>query len=150
MSQPSRPPIRLASPPAPGDVLCRFDELASEPGVLGLEWYEWDGPRRVILARRADDVVAYVNECPHAFARLDSPAGNFLADDDRGLRCAFHGARFSIADGRCLAGPALGRALRGFPIRLDGEVVRMAEAGRSALARPRARRADARKSPRDA
>jgi len=129
-----RAPIRLAPAPAPGDVLCRVDELGPPPGVLGLEWFEWDEPRRIVLTRGEEGVVAFHNECPHALSRLDSPAGSFLADDGASLRCAFHGARFSLRDGRCLAGPAQGRSLRRFPIRLDGAVVRMAAADRPALA----------------
>ena len=143
MSPRARRPLRQVAPPAPGDRLCRLDDLDPENGTLGLEWFEGDGPRRLVLARRGEVVHAYVNECPHALARLDTPPGNFLSADGRTFRCNFHGARFTIRDGRCFAGPCVGQSLRAVPIRVAAGEVRLAEPARPALRgrHPRRRRA---------
>ena len=43
------------------------------------------------------------------------------------LQCSFHGARFQIDDGYCIAGPCQGRSLRAFPISLVDGIVSVAE-----------------------
>lgn len=114
---------RLARRPAPGERLCGFDELSPELGVKRFMWLEADGPRRLLLLRQGDALRAYWNECPHFGVALEGPDGDPFSEDRTLLQCSFHGARFRIADGYCVAGPCEGKSLRPFPIALvDGEV----------------------------
>lgn len=115
--------VRLARRPARGERLCRLDELSPDLGVKRFMWLEADGPRRVLLLRRGEDVRAFWNECPHFGVALEDPTGNPFSDDRALLQCSFHGARFRMDDGHCVAGPCLGRALRTFAVETKNGVV---------------------------
>ncbi len=80
-----------------------------------------------MVIRRGDQVFAYINECPHALVHLDHPPGNLFSADRKYLQCSFHGARFRIDDGYCIAGPCQGRSLRDFPVSLADGIVSVAE-----------------------
>jgi nitrite reductase/ring-hydroxylating ferredoxin subunit len=115
--------VRLARRPAPGERLCAFDELDPDLGALRFMWLEADGPRRFFVLRRGDALRAYWNECPHHGVALGTPEHGLFTPDRSLLECGFHGARFRIDDGFCVAGPCLGRALRRFPVAIRcGEV----------------------------
>lgn len=116
--------ITLEAKPAAGDALCRLGDLAPPPGARGFQWFEWDGPRRIVLLRRGDAVHAFINECPHAGAPLDLPPGQFFDESHTHLECRMHGARFRIEDGMCIAGPCVGRALKRFAVSVVDGVVR--------------------------
>ena len=76
----------------------------------------------LILLRRAGQLRAYLNICPHAGRRLDYAPGKFLLKNDS-LICAVHGATFSQLDGLCIAGPCRGEHLREVPVQIrDGMV----------------------------
>lgn len=136
---------RIEARPAPDSVICRLDEIAADLGTYRLTWFEWDGPYRVVVIRRGDRVYAYRNQCPHALAHLDHPPGDFFSLDRRHLECSFHGARFRIADGHCIAGPCKGRGLARFPIRVEDGLILVAAVEPPAVAGP-ASRASRRKS----
>ena len=118
--------VRLAGRPAPGEPLCRFDELDPDLGVKRFMWLEADGPHRIFLLRRGDEVSGWRNECPHHGVALEDPSGNLLSDDRMLFQCSFHGARFRLDDGVCVAGPCLGRGLRRFPVAVERGEVRAA------------------------
>ena len=65
----------------------------------------------IIIHRVGNRIDAWLNVCPHQGRRLDYVPGKFLVERDR-LVCAAHGARFRLADGRCVSGPCLGASLR--------------------------------------
>ena len=67
------------------------------------------------LARRGDEVRAFLNVCPHAGRQLDWAPGEFLFSSAK-LVCAAHGATFSVPDGLCVAGPCRGESLREVPV----------------------------------
>ena len=92
-------------------MLCRVDEIEPDLGTARFTWFEWDGPERVVIIRRHGDLYAYINRCPHALAHLDHPPGDFFSLDRRHIQCSFHGARFRIDDGHCIAGPCKGCSL---------------------------------------
>lgn len=76
----------------------------------------------LVLLRRGDQIVAYLNICPHAGRRLDWAPGRFLFDKDR-LVCAAHGASFEPITGECVAGPCRGQSLRAVPVEIEGDGV---------------------------
>ena len=103
--------------------LCRLDELADgEP--RGFEIGQGDQRFDVFVIRQGGCVLAYENTCPHAGSPLDLMPDQFLSADRRHLQCHTHGALFRIADGMCVAGPCLGRALKPIAVRIEnGEVL---------------------------
>jgi nitrite reductase/ring-hydroxylating ferredoxin subunit len=115
---------RLAGRPAPGQPLCRLDELDLHLGVKRFMWLEADGPRRVFLLRREGEVLGYWNECPHHGVALEDPSGDLLSDDRTLFQCSFHGARFRLDDGLCVTGPCAGRTLRRFAVAVESGEVR--------------------------
>ncbi len=87
-----------------------------------------DGDERpLILVRRGERVFVYVNICPHAGAPLDWRPGQFLNLDRSRIQCAMHGAQFRIADGDCVLGPCVGRALAPVPAVVKGGRVYVVE-----------------------
>lgn len=79
-----------------------------------------DDAESLILHRRGDRVLAWLNVCPHAGRRLDWAPGRFLVSKDGLLVCAAHGASFELEGGTCVAGPCRGESLRAVPVRVQG------------------------------
>ena len=89
-------------------------EDIGDGGTLGTVVDLDDGPRRVILTRRGDQVSVFLNSCPHTGVRLDWKPGQFLDMDEVLLQCATPGALFALfalESGYCLAGPCAGQRL---------------------------------------
>lgn len=74
---------------------------------------------QVLLTRHDDAIVAVNDRCTHAAARLSTGRIRRGA-----LMCPLHGARFDLADGRCIGGAY--PALRRFPVREADGVVEVA------------------------
>lgn len=77
----------------------------------------------VVVRTKDDNIVGYVNTCPHDGKWLNIGSGKFFNDDSTLLRCGRHGAQFDIESGSCVDGPCPGKSLE--PIALavvDGEV----------------------------
>jgi len=87
------------------------DVLAGDRAVVELEG------RRILLLRVGDDVHAFDNACPHEGNPLVE--GEVLGDV---LECAYHGWRFDLATGACLAGDG---AAHRYPVELRGDEVRI-------------------------
>ena len=64
------------------------------------------------VVNRAEETVAYRNECPHTGAPLNWQENQFLDLSKTEIQCALHGARFRITDGMCVHGPGLGQSLK--------------------------------------
>jgi len=120
--------VQLARPPAPGEALCRLEEIDAALGNRRFAWADGHEMRRVFLIRDGDAVFGYENRCPHALVHLDHPPGAFLSFDRKWLQCSFHGALFGIRSGLCVSGPCEGRSLRRFPVEVVGAEVRVAAA----------------------
>lgn len=75
--------------------------------------------RRLCLVRAHDEVFAVEDRCPHRDFPL---SGGDVADGC--LECPFHGARFDIRTGHCVAGPSEGDAITVFPVmQINGVVL---------------------------
>ncbi|OYT89484.1 MAG: (2Fe-2S)-binding protein [Burkholderiales bacterium PBB6] len=82
------------------------------------------GQDTLFVVRRGEQLLAYVNSCPHHDTPLAWRRDAYLnAAGDR-IVCAAHGALFEIDTGRCTLGPCLGDALTPLALRTDpdGEV----------------------------
>jgi nitrite reductase/ring-hydroxylating ferredoxin subunit len=113
------------TPPPRGETaLCRLAEIA-EGQARGFSF--GTGARRleVLVARRAGQVFAYENRCPHAGTPLDWQPDRFMSADGRHLQCATHGALFQVEDGLCVSAPCPGKRLKSLPARVapDGQVM---------------------------
>lgn len=105
--------------PRAGAPLCRLAEIPDGEGrgfILG------EGAEQLALfvVRDGAEAFAYVNACPHQGTPLDwggfDGEGRFVSAESGNILCATHGAEFGLKDGRCLAGPCLGKCLQ--PVRL--------------------------------
>lgn len=116
--------------PAPGVDLARIDEIAAS-GAIVRDFRKGDALFSVLLTRTGSEVRAWYNICPHARWPLERPDGRVVVQDGRFVICAAHGASFALADGKCVAGPGLGRSLRPLPIVVEDGIVRVAPDGSS-------------------
>ncbi|WP_422026514.1 Rieske (2Fe-2S) protein [Pyruvatibacter mobilis] len=109
--------------PAPGTRLCALDEIR-EPGARGFLFGEGTARFDMFIVRQGDEVVGYVNECPHAFTPLETWADKFLTLAEDEIICSTHGALFRIEDGLCTSGPCTGKRLIPVPVAVkDGMVI---------------------------
>lgn len=74
------------------------------------------------VVRRGDDVLGYVDSCPHAGWPLAMFDRYLTREGDR-ILCGGHGALFRLEDGVCTAGPCAGRALEPWPVSVNQGVV---------------------------
>jgi len=111
-----------------GRTLCRVADIP-DGGSLGF------GPAPgsftgLFAVRRDDQVVVYVNSCPHLGVALDWAPDRFLTADGARIICSTHGAEFRIEDGFCLRGPCQGASLRAVPYVIEGGMLTVdADAG---------------------
>lgn len=103
-------------------ILCTLDELA-ESGSKEFSLGAGDWPLRGFVVRRANEVAAYVNRCPHAGHPLNLWPDRFLTADGSLLLCNSHGAMFDPTTGVCVDGPCIGERLQSLPIRVEGNCV---------------------------
>jgi nitrite reductase/ring-hydroxylating ferredoxin subunit len=90
---------------APGQYLCRSDELAERGRGVLFDLLLWRQPARGFALRIDGRAVAYVNRCAHVPTELDWNPGDFLDAERRTIVCTVHGAQYSPASGHCLGGP---------------------------------------------
>lgn len=117
---------RVWTTPA-GVPLCALDSLA-DPGARNFVLQIGEAYFHGFLVRQADEVFGYVDRCPHMGFPLAQVLDRYLTSDGRLIGCSWHGALFRIADGACVGGPCVGARLTPWPVRVDGGVVRTAEA----------------------
>lgn len=104
-------------------LLCRLDEIPDGDSA-GFAATHPDGRRLGVLAvRRAGNVFAYVNSCPHTRAPLDLVPGRFLSFDKMFILCSSHGALFRIEDGQCVEGPCARKSLTPLKAAVEGDRV---------------------------
>lgn len=106
---------------SPTSLLCRLDAIP-DGGASAIEDVAAAAGESVIVARRGDQVRAWLNICPHAGRRLDYAPGMFLLKGEL-LICAVHGASFDRNDGVCVAGPCRGEHLHALPVELRGDEI---------------------------
>ncbi len=103
-------------------VLCTLKDL----DVTGAKEIvlERDGGRfPVFVVRFADQIMGYVNSCPHARLPLNWREDAFFDVTGTFLFCTSHGAQFDPVTGNCIRGPCKGQRLIPFAIRIDGETI---------------------------
>ncbi len=76
----------------------------------------------IILLREQDQVIAYLNRCPHYSIPLNTEPGKFFILAERQIMCATHCAVFRIQDGHCTDGPVMGDHLTPIDIDATGEI----------------------------
>ncbi len=103
--------------------LCHIDDLPDEGAAGFVVPGEGGFPLRLLIIRRAGQVFAYLNACPHRRLPLDFDDGRFLNADATRIVCANHGALFRIEDGVCVAGPCVSAALTAIAVEIDGNGV---------------------------
>jgi len=99
--------------------LCALEEIgpgAARNFVVQLEAGRFHG----FVVRRDDAVYGYVDRCPHAGLPLARQLDDYLTPDGALILCDWHGALFSIADGRCVGGPCKGARLTPWPVAIEG------------------------------
>ncbi len=111
-----------AARPAPGTALARLDDIA-DPGAVALDFTAGVARFSLILARRESQVFGYLNRCPHARYPLERADGAVLLDEGRYLICAAHAASFRLQTGACVGGPAAGKSLTRFGVRVVAGVI---------------------------
>ena len=90
----------------PDSYLCDIADLKSNVS----KGVEVNGVRYILLFKE-ENILAYINECPHLKTPLDWDNGVFLDPDGDLIQCATHGALFSIHNGECIYGPCLDKRL---------------------------------------
>ena len=84
--------------------------------VAGAVSLEVAGKPVIVSQPTAGDVIGFSAVCPHQFATV--------AINGKELRCPLHGSTFDMATGKNLSGPAAGKPLPAYPVKVvDGEVV---------------------------
>ena len=94
-----------------GGALCRLDEIP-DGGSNGFFTETSDGRLLYMAIRRGDEVLVYVNACPHTGMPLDYQPGRFLTSNGALIQCSTHGAKFRIKDGFSVSGPCQGDSLK--------------------------------------
>ena len=100
--------------------LCLYSDLDKTDGkeVVLTE----NGIRQsIMVVKFREEIYAYVNSCPHARTPLNWQEDRFFDLSRTSLLCATHGALFDVPSGRCVAGPATGRALTPVATKVDGD-----------------------------
>jgi nitrite reductase/ring-hydroxylating ferredoxin subunit len=101
--------------PTPGTPLCPLQDIR-DPGARGFLFGTGKDRFDMFVVRDGNTVVAYVNECPHAFTPLETWPDKFLTLAEDEIICSTHGALFRIADGLCTSGPCTGKTLIPIPV----------------------------------
>lgn len=117
---------RLSATPA-GIGLCALDAIPSGTArnfVVQLEGGRFHG----FVVRRGREVSGYVDRCPHAGMPLAHALDRYLTPDGTLIQCDWHGALFSIDNGRCIAGPCKGARLTAWPVAVKDDLIRTASA----------------------
>ncbi len=68
-------------------------------------------------------VRAYLNVCKHLPIPLDGGTGDYFDDSRTHLFCGTHGARYRLADGRCVEGPCRGEHLDAVAVEIEGDEI---------------------------
>ncbi len=113
---------RYPGAPPIGARLCRLDAVPPG-GAKGFVFGEDVSRFEMFVVWRGGKLTAYVNDCPHARTPLDFVPDRFFNLENSHLLCGTHGALFRIEDGKCVAGPCIGKKLTPVPVRLVGDMI---------------------------
>jgi nitrite reductase/ring-hydroxylating ferredoxin subunit len=68
------------------------------------------------VVRRGENVVGYVDRCPHMQMPLAKTLDEYLSPSGELIACTWHGALFRVEDGLCVGGPCTGQRLTSWPV----------------------------------
>ena len=109
--------------PAAGTRLCALADLA-DPGAEGFEFLEGDARFAGFVVRKGDEVIGYVDRCPHMGLPLAQQLDQYLTPDGSLIACSWHSALFRIDDGACVGGPCGGTSLTTWLVHVEnGRIV---------------------------
>lgn len=113
---------REANAPEPGTYLCEFTKL--ESGRVREFQFGEQTPFRLIVYRKANQLFAYVNQCPHHWLAMNRDPDKFLFWAEDEIMCTHHSAVFNLTKaGVCTMGPCQGSNLTAVPLQVtDGRV----------------------------
>ncbi|WP_205991409.1 Rieske 2Fe-2S domain-containing protein [Paraburkholderia sp. Ac-20347] len=78
---------------------------------------------RLCVIRQGDQVLVWLNDCPHEHRPMEYRQDRFLSGDGQHIVCYAHSAHFDIRTGECFAGPCIGQHLTKVSARVeDGNV----------------------------
>ena len=78
------------------------------------------------VVRHGDEVIGYVDRCPHQGLPLSQKLDAYLTDDKSLIQCSWHGALFRVDDGVCVGGPCGGARLTPWPVKVEDGFVKTA------------------------
>ena len=111
----------LSTAPTLGTCVARAADVT---GVAAMTLTTAAGDFPLLLVRRGDQVIAFVNMCPHQFLPLDYRARQILSADGQKLMCSAHGAMFDAGTGEGIGGEGLGCRLITVPVsQVSGRIV---------------------------
>jgi nitrite reductase/ring-hydroxylating ferredoxin subunit len=106
----------------PGVPLCRLDSL-SDPGARNFVLQIGEAYFHGFIVRRGAQAFGYVDRCPHAGFPLAQQLDRYLTRTGDLIQCSWHGALFTLDEGRCVGGPCGGARLTPWPVEVkDGTV----------------------------
>lgn len=111
-------PTSLGGPPA-GAELCKLTDLETRQALV-ISFGEGPRAKEIFLMARGNQVLAYVNDCPHRHLPLNFHPEKFLTPEEDFILCTNHIALFRIEDGQCEDGPCKGEWLTPVAIRVEG------------------------------
>ncbi|NVJ50409.1 MAG: Rieske (2Fe-2S) protein [Gammaproteobacteria bacterium] len=94
--------------------LCALNELSPyQPKIIALSMQQ-----SCIVVQTNQQVNVFLNQCPHAAARLNFDSDAITALDGYHLYCQLHGAQFDPQTGYCSRGPCQGQSLTQLPCQI--------------------------------
>lgn len=100
--------------------LCSLQDIP-EPGSKEFQLEQLD--LAFFIVRKAGEIHAYVNSCPHTGAPLNWQPDKFLNYEQDLIQCSLHMAVFDIPSGRCIAGPCVNKGLHSVEIEVkNGDI----------------------------
>lgn len=126
MTESPEPARRVRLSRTPPDVpLIQLDALA-DPGARNFVLQIGEDLFHGFVVRQGREVRGYVDRCPHAGLPLAQHLDQYLTPDGAMIVCAWHGALFEPAEGRCVGGPCANARLTPWPVEVRDGMVRTA------------------------
>lgn len=102
--------------------LCALEEIPDHHS----RGFQLDRFASIFAVRKNDQLYLYKNRCPHAGLELNWMPDRFLDRDRQYIICSAHGAMFTIATGKCFAGPCAGAYLEPVDFRITDGLIYLA------------------------
>lgn len=90
--------------------LCALEEIPN-PGARNLVLQIGERRFHGFVVRYGEQIFGYADRCPHMGLPLARRLDDYLTADGAYIACSWHGALFTVEDGKCVSGPCLGARL---------------------------------------